>query len=78
MEYTFSWGWFLIGLLITLAGAALVLWHQKIADAFGGGAMSYGKYQLVGLIASLVGLITMLNLHSLLIRAIFGMFFGRS
>lgn len=77
MEYTFSWGWFLIGLIILAVGTALVLWHQKIADNFGSGVVSYGRYQLFGLIACIVGFIVMLNLHTFLLRAVFGMFFGR-
>ena len=78
MEYTFSWGWFLIGLIILIIGVVLVRWHQKIADNFGSGVMSYSRFQLFGLGACIVGFIVMLNLHSVILRAIFSTFFGRN
>ena len=76
MEYTFSWGTFFVGALILLAGAALTAWYRPIADNLGGGASSYDRYRLAGLIACGVGLIVMLNLHTLLFGWFFGMFFG--
>jgi hypothetical protein len=45
MEYTFSWGWFFFGFILLLAGGAFTIWHQKIADAIGGGLGSYERYQ---------------------------------
>ena len=78
MEYTFSWGAFAVGALILLVGAALTAWYRPIADNFGGGVGSYDRYRLVGLIGCALGLIVMLNLHTLILNAIFGMFFHRS
>ena len=76
MEYEFSWAWFLIGLIIILIGACLVIWHRPLADNFGSGVASYDHFQLFGLIACGVGLIVMLNVHTLLIRMLFSMFFS--
>lgn len=76
MEYTFSWGTFFVGAIILLIGAALTIWYRPIADSIGHGVSSYDRYRLVGLIACGLGLIVMLNLHSILLGWIFGMFFG--
>jgi hypothetical protein len=75
MEYTFSWGWFFFGFILLLAGGAFTIWHQKIADAIGGGLGSYERYQMWGLIACGVGVLVMLNIHSLILTAIFSQFF---
>ena len=76
MDYTFSWAAFFIGALILLVGAALTLWYRPIADTMGGGASSYDRYRLVGLIACIVGLVVMLNLHTVILGWIAGMFFS--
>ena len=76
MEYVFSWGWFFFGLVIILAGGALVRWHRPIADNLGSGVASYERYKLWGLIACGVGLVFMLNLHVFILKLIFSSFFG--
>ena len=63
MQYEFSIGAFFGGILILLAGAAFLRWHQKIADNLGSGVSSYDKYKLWALICCGVGFIVMLNLH---------------
>ena len=77
MEYTFSWNWFFIGTLILIAGAALTIWYRPIADNIGGGVGSYDRYRLWGLAGIGLGLITMLNLHTLLLYGFFSMIFSR-
>ena len=72
MEYSFSWGAFFVGALILGLGAALTIWYRPLADNLSGGASSYDRYRLAGLIACGVGLLVMLNLHTL----IFSWFFG--
>lgn len=76
MEYTFSWGAFFVGILILAAGAALTIWYRPIADNIGGGVSSYDKYRLAGLIGCGLGLLVMLNLHTLILGLIFGRLFG--
>ena len=76
MEYTFSWGWFFIGLLILAAGAAMVVWYRQIADNFAGGAGSYDRTRLWGVVACVLVLVCMLNLHSIILGAIFSQLFS--
>ena len=76
MEYTFSWGSFFIGILILLASGSLTLWHRQIADAIGSGVNSYSRYQLWGLIGCGLGLIVMLNLHTVILTVIFSSLFN--
>ena len=75
MEYTFSWGWFSIGLLVLAAGVALTVWHRPIADNLGSGVVSYEKYRMWGLIGCGLGFIFMLNLHTLFLSWFFSMLF---
>ncbi|MFZ1248779.1 MAG: hypothetical protein WAQ24_00475 [Candidatus Saccharimonadales bacterium] len=77
MDYSFSWSWFGTGIIVLLASAALVIWHRPVADNFGSGVSSYERYRLWGLIGCGVGLLTMLNVHTLLLGWFFGMLFGR-
>ena len=77
MEYTFSWGAFFFGILIMLGGGALTIWYRQIADGLGSGVASYDKYRLYGLIACGVGMIVMLNLHTIILGLILSQFFGR-
>ena len=76
--YEFSIGSFFVGLLILAAGVAFVKWHQVIADNFGSGVASYDRYKLTGFIACGLGLIVMINLHTTLLRAFFGLLFPGS
>lgn len=77
MEYTFSWNWFFIGMVILAAGSALIVWYRPIADNMGGGVMSYDRYRLWGLVACAVGLVVMLNLHAILLQFLIGGLFQR-
>ena len=74
MEYVFSWSAFGIGVLILLAGAALTIWYRPIADNFGSGVVSYERYRMWGLITVGVGLLVMLNVHTLLLSALLDSF----
>jgi len=77
MEYTFSWGAFFIGMIIFVTGGALVVWHRPIADNIGSGVSSYDRYRLAGLIACALGFVVMINLHTLILTTILGIFFKR-
>ena len=77
MEYKFSVAWFVVGLLITCAGGLFMKYHQFVADNLGGGVGSYDRYKLAAVITVLVGLIAMVNLHTVILGWIFnGLFSG--
>jgi uncharacterized membrane protein YidH (DUF202 family) len=73
MEYEFSIGSFFIGLIILATGVAFVRWHQTVADNFGSGVSSYDRFKLWAFITCGVGLIVMINLHTVLLRAFFNL-----
>ena len=75
MEYTFSWGSFFLGIIILVISACIVVWHQKLADNFGDGVSDYSRYQMWGLIGCGLGLLVMTNIHTMIMRAILGLFF---
>lgn len=57
-----------MGLGIFMAGGAVVVFHQKIADNLASGISSYDRVKLFGLIGSGVGLLIMMNLHTWVLR----------
>ena len=63
----FSIGAFFIGLIIFIAGGAIVALHQKIADNAMSGVIDYQKVKLVGLAVIGLGFIIMLNIHTLIL-----------
>ena len=69
MDFTFSFGWVFIGLIIFLSGGALVLFYRQVADNFASGVASYGKVKFWGLVIAGIGLVVMTNLHTLLLTA---------
>ena len=75
MEYTFSWGSFVFGIIILIISACVVIWHRQLADTFSGGVGSYERYQLWGIIGCVLGLLVMTNLHTLILTAFLVLFF---
>jgi hypothetical protein len=77
MEYKFSIAWFVIGFLITCLGGVFMKYHQWVADNFGSGLNGYDRYKLAALIMIGFGLISMVNLHTVILGWIFtGLFSG--
>jgi hypothetical protein len=77
MGYQFSVAWFVVGFLVTCAGGLFMKYHQFVADNLGGGVGSYDRYKLFALITIIVGLVAMVNLHTLILGWIFnGLFSG--
>ena len=70
MDFTFSFGWEIIGLLIAAAGGAVVYFHQPIANNLASGVRSYDKVKLFGVITIAVGLLIAANLHTLILTII--------
>ena len=74
--YEFSIGSFFQGLGILAAGVAFVKWYQVIADNMGSGVSSYDRYRLYAMLTCGLGLIVMLNLHTMFLNWFFGLLFG--
>lgn len=77
MEYQFNVAWFVVGFLVVCVGGLFLRYHQWVADNFGGGIGSYDRYKLAAVITIGVGLISMVNLHTVILGWIFsGLFSG--
>ena len=77
MDFEFSFGWMVGGLVIALAGALIVIFYKPIADNLVNGVSSYDKVKLFGIIAIVVGLICTANLHTFLLQLIVNLLFGK-
>ena len=77
MDYEFNFGWMIAGLVITIAGALVVVFYRPIADNLASGVSSYEKVKLFGIIAIIVGLLTTSNLLLFVLRLLFGMLLGQ-
>lgn len=77
MDYEFSLGWLIGGLVVTLAGGLIVIFYKQIADNLVNGVSSYDKVKLFGVITIVVGLIMTANLHTFILGLIFKLLFGR-
>ena len=71
MHWSFSWGWFFGGIAMVIAGVLIVKFHRAVANNLAHGVQSYDKVNLFGIIAIILGMIFMSNLHSLLLYFIF-------
>lgn len=76
MDFEFSIGWLFGGLAIAIAGGLIVIFYKQIADNLVNGVSSYEKVKLTGVIAIIVGLICMANLHTFLIQLIVNLLFS--
>lgn len=77
MEYSFSLGWFALGLLVFIAGGAITFFYRAISDNMVNGVSSYEKVKLAGIIISIVGLLLITNLHTLLLSIFVSLVFQR-
>ena len=73
----FSLTSFLIGVAILAVGGAIVALHQKIADMVLGGASSYDRVKLVGLITMVGGFVVAINLHVVVLGWLVDIIFHR-
>lgn len=76
MHYSFNVPWFIVGIIVTAVGLALVRYYKEACDNFAWGAHSYQKCKLIGLATCMVGILMIFNLHSLLLSAIAHTFFS--
>ena len=75
--YEFSFGAFILGIIIIIASGVLVLFHQKFADNLGSGVSSYERFKLAGLIGCGIGFMIMTSLHSIPLNMLVDMVFNR-
>ncbi len=76
MHYHFNIPWFIVGVIVTAVGFALVRYYKEACDNFAWGAHSYQKCKLIGLAACMLGILMIFNLHSLLLDVIGRTLFG--
>jgi hypothetical protein len=77
MDWTFSFGWMFLGLIIAAAGVAIVANYQKISDYMLSGVSSYDRCKFWGIIIMVVGLLIMANIHTLLLTLFVDIVFKR-
>ena len=77
MDFEYSFGWMIGGLLIAGAGGLIVLFYKQIADNMASGVASYGRVKLFGIITVVVGLLITANLHTLILSLIVNLIFGK-
>ncbi|MBR6134854.1 hypothetical protein IKQ38_05260 [Candidatus Saccharibacteria bacterium] len=71
MHWTFDWGWCLGGIAVLVAGALIVKFHQAIANNLASGVASYDKVKLFGILACVLGVVFISNMHSVILYFIF-------
>jgi len=77
MNWNFSIGWMLIGLLITAAGGAITANYRVISDRMLSGVASYDKCRFWGLVIVGLGLAVTANLHTLFLTLFVNLVFHR-
>lgn len=75
MEWSFDFGWFMMGLMLLTGGTAVVVFYRQIAHNLAGGISSYDKVKLFGLVFVGLGLILMANLHTVILTALVRLIF---
>ncbi len=77
MDWNFSIGWMITGMIILGGSAAVVANYQKISDYMLSGVSSYDRVKFWGLVGCGIGLAIMANLHTLLLTALVNIVFKR-
>jgi hypothetical protein len=77
MDWNFSIGWMLVGILILAASGAVVVNYQKISDYMLSGVSSYDRVKFWGMIGVGIGLAVMANLHTLFLTILVNIVFKR-
>ena len=70
IEWEFSFGWFIFGLAMLIAGGAIVYFYHQIAENFAHGVTSYNKVKIFGLVIGVIGFVCMANLHTAILSLI--------
>ena len=77
MDFEYSFGWMIGGLVIALVGGLIVVFYKQIADNLANGVSSYDHVKLFGIITIVIGLIITANLHTLILGWLVNLMFGR-
>ena len=77
MDFTFSIGWMVGGLLIAALGGLIVIYYRQISDNLANGVSSYEHVKLFGVITIIVGFLIASNLMSLILTGLFHLLFKR-
>ncbi len=77
MDWNFSIGWMITGMIILAASGAVVANYQKISDTMLSGVSSYDRVKFWGMIGCGIGLAVMANLHTLLLSLFVSVVFRR-
>ena len=77
MDWNFSIGWMITGMIILAASGAVVANYQKISDTMLSGVSSYDRVKFWGMIGCGIGLAVMANLHTLLLSLFVSVVFKR-
>ena len=77
MDWNFSIGWMITGLIILAASGAIVANYQKISDTMLSGVSSYDRVKFWGMIGVGLGLAVMANLHTLILTFFVNLVFKR-
>ena len=57
----------MVGLLIFIAGGAVIFFYKQISDNMLSGVSSYDRTKFWGIVIAVVGFIVMTNIHTLLL-----------
>ena len=77
MQWNFSLGWMLIGLIITTLSGLVVAKYQVISDNMLSGVSSYDRVKFWGLIGVGLGLAVTANLHTFFLTILVSLLFKR-
>ena len=77
MDFTFSFGWMIGGVVITIVGGLIVLFYRQIGDNLASGVSSYERVKLFGIITIVLGLLVTANLHIMVLTLITNLLFNR-
>ena len=70
MDFTFSVGWLIGGLVIAAAGGAVVFFYRQIAENLANGVSSYDHVKQFGVVTIVVGLLVAANLHTFILTVL--------
>ena len=77
LDFTFSFGWMIAGIVIVAAGGAIVFFYRPISENLANGVSSYEHVKLFGIITTVVGLLVTANLHTFVLALIVHLMFGK-
>ena len=77
MQWNFSFGWMIIGLIITALSGLIVAKYQVISGNMLSGVSSYDRVKFWGLIGVGLGLAVTANLHTFFLTILVSLLFKR-